>query len=118
MKVMLVEDDFTMRSLLKTLLQLEGFQIVADFEINPQVILEKMAAEKPDVTLMDVHLRNANGVEIVRSIRQNPELSGLKILMSSGEDVRDACAKAGADGFLLKPYMPDDLISWIRTHGE
>jgi len=37
--------------------------------------------------------------------------------MSSGEDVRDACAKAGADGFLLKPYMPDDLISWIRTHG-
>jgi len=40
MKVMLVEDDFTMRSLLKTLLQLEGFQVVADFEINPQVILE------------------------------------------------------------------------------
>jgi DNA-binding response OmpR family regulator len=118
MKVMLVEDDFTMRSLLKTLLQLEGFQVVADFEINPQAIVHKMIDEKPDVTLMDVHLRNANGIDIIRSIRQHPELIQLKILMSSGEDVREACTKAGADGFLLKPYMPDDLIGWIRAHSS
>jgi DNA-binding NarL/FixJ family response regulator len=34
--------------------------------------------------------------------------------MASGMDVKDECLKAGANGFLMKPYMPDDLVKQIQ----
>lgn len=111
-KVLLAEDDYTMVSLLKTLLKMEGFDVVAlSSEDNvPDVILR----EKPDVVFMDVHLGKQSGMDIMESIRKNPETSNLRVVMTSGLNVKDECLRRGANYFLLKPFMPDDLLSVLK----
>jgi CheY-like chemotaxis protein len=117
-KIALVEDDPTMLSLLQTLLQMEGFQVV---QITPDKLddfLEIIRSEKPDLTLMDVHLRQVSGLDLLKLLRQDPELKNNHVILSSGLDVRSQCQEAGADNFILKPYMPDDLIKIIRQAFE
>jgi two-component system nitrate/nitrite response regulator NarP len=117
-KVMLVEDDPTMRSLLKTLLEIEGFQITVHPGTTADQIVSAVQTGNPDVLLMDVNLRGFSGLDVLKRIRENPVNTGLRILMTSGMDVKDQCLDLGANGFLMKPYMPDDLINWIRKDDD
>jgi CheY-like chemotaxis protein len=113
-KVLLIEDDKIMTSLLKTLLEIEGFQ-AGEFNGQEQAFLEAaIDQEKPDLILLDVHLRRMNGFDILQRIRTSQKYRGIKVLMTSGMDVRGKCLESGADGFILKPYMPDDLIRIIQ----
>jgi DNA-binding response OmpR family regulator len=111
-KVLLAEDDPTMVSLLKTLLKMEGFDVVAlSSDAN---VPDSIVRERPDVLFMDVHLGKQSGMDIVESIRKNPETSGLRVVMTSGLNVKDECLRRGANYFLMKPFMPDDLISVLK----
>jgi len=114
MKIMLVDDDRTMRSILKTLLELEKYQVVAWNGQPTSDIIEQIRAEKPDLILLDVYLREISGLDIVKSLREDPEFATTRILMTSGMALKDECMDAGANGFLLKPYMPDELINFIK----
>lgn len=110
-KVMLAEDDLTMVSLLKTLLKMDGFEVVAlDADDDVPAALKQ---ERPDVLLLDVHLSNQNGLEILDVIRGSEHTSHARVVMISGSNLKDECMKHGADGFLLKPFMPDDLIKLL-----
>ncbi len=113
LKVLLAEDDPTMIALLTTLLKIEGFEVVSILD-QPGDLLENMRKEKPDAVLLDVHLGDLNGVDIVRQMRQIPELQSVKVIMSSGTYKAEECLAAGANDFLLKPYMPDELIRRLR----
>ena len=111
-KILLAEDDHTMVSLLKTLLKMEGFEVVA-LDVNadvPAAVLQ----ENPDALLMDVHLGQQSGLNIVQAIRKIPELSNVRIVMTSGLNVKEECLKHGANHFLLKPFMPDDLLKVLK----
>lgn len=112
-KIMLAEDDLTMLRLLKTLMQLEGFASVG-LDYNEDV-LEAVHREAPDVLLLDVHLTQGNGLDFLRQMRADPRFEGLIVLMASGMSLKDECLAAGANEFLLKPFMPDTLISAIRS---
>jgi DNA-binding response OmpR family regulator len=112
-KILLAEDDVTMISLLKTLLKLEGFQVVAldaDDDIPAAV-----RREKPDVLLLDVYLSRQSGLDILESLRRSKDTNGVRVVMTSGLNVKDECMRRGANGFLLKPYMPDDLIGLLNN---
>lgn len=112
-KVMLVEDDPTMISLLETLLQIEGYDVekVVEFENVVDVIENAM----PDVILMDVHLEDQDGIALLVETRGKANLNDIQIIMSSGMDFRHECMTKGANEFLLKPYMPDELIDKIKN---
>jgi CheY-like chemotaxis protein len=111
-KILLAEDDRTMISLLTTLLKMEGHQVtVLDTQADISSIV---AQEKPDILLMDIHLGGQNGMDIVETIRKDPANTRLKIVMTSGLDMRDQCLQRGADHFLLKPFMPDDLLNLLK----
>jgi DNA-binding response OmpR family regulator len=114
MKVMLVEDDATMLGLLEMLLQMEGFAVTKMVEDDPEKILETIRQEKPALVLLDVHLRQVNGMDLLCQIKSDAGTKDIKVLMSSGIDFHTECKQAGADGFILKPYMPDALIAQIR----
>lgn len=114
-KVTLVEDDATMRSLLKTLLEWEGHQVHVFGTINAEELFPQLLADLPDFLLLDVHLNGANGIDLLRQLKNDQRFQGLRVIMSSGMDVGDRCLQAGADGFLMKPYMPNDLISMLRA---
>jgi CheY-like chemotaxis protein len=116
-KVMLIEDDTTMHYLLNTLLTLEGYEV--QNSTGSGDILRTMQRNDPDLIMVDVHLGVAagveiNGFELLKAIRSNPALRDKKVIMSSGIDFRLKSVEEGADGFLLKPYMPDELIKMIK----
>ncbi len=114
-KVMLVEDDASMRSVLRTLLEIEGYQV----QVAPQAksldeIVQAIQAAHPDILLLDVHLRDISGLDIVQRIRADAQMQPMRIIMSSGMALEERCLSAGADDFLLKPYMPDELLAKLR----
>src|SRR6266511_3462485 len=111
-KILLAEDDATMVSLLKPLLKMEGFEVLA-LDVNSDVPAE-VQREKPDALFMDVHLGNQNGLEILDAIRKNEDLSNLRVLMTSGLNMKEECIRRGATAFLLKPFMPDDLLKLLK----
>jgi DNA-binding response OmpR family regulator len=112
LKVMLAEDDLTMVNLLKTLLKMEGFEVIAlDADAD---VLKAITEDCPDVLLLDVHLSRQNGLEILDSIRKTGGSCDARIVMTSGLNVEDDCMKRGANGFLLKPFMPDDLVKMLK----
>lgn len=111
-KVLLAEDDPTMLSLLRTLLKMEGFEVLTlNGEADVPAAVER---EKPDVLLMDVRLGDQNGLEILEAIRRDRELSKLRVVMTSGLNMKDECLRQGANAFLLKPFMPDDLLKLLK----
>ncbi len=111
-KILLAEDDPTMVMLLSTLLKLEGFEVVAlsATEDIPAAVLR----ENPASMLMDVNIGQQNGMDLVRTIRENPANAGINIVMASGYNLKEECLQRGANAFLLKPFMPDDLIKLLK----
>lgn len=113
-KVLLAEDDATMVSLLKTLLKMEGFEVATlggDVDVHAAVV-----AEKPDILILDLHLFSQNGLDVLDSLRRAEDTRDVRVIMSSGASVKEECMAHGANGFLLKPYMPDDLIALLKQN--
>ncbi len=111
-KILLAEDDFTMVSLLTTLLKMEGYDVVS---LNADDdVLAGVRTHNPDVLILDVHLFGQSGLDILQKLRNSEGIAKVRVLMSSGANVREECMEKGADGFLLKPYMPDDLFALLR----
>lgn len=112
-KILLAEDDETMVTLLKTLLKMEGYQVSAlDGDAD---IVQAVLESNPDILLMDVHLLRLNGIDELTRLRATPGGKSVRVLMTSGLDFKDQCLARGANGFIQKPFMPDDLIDALRS---
>ncbi len=111
-KILLAEDDTTMVSLLKTLLKMEGFEVLAlDVDADIPAAVDR---EKPDAIFMDVHLGDKSGMQVLQEIRNNPDTANTRVVMTSGLNVEQECLDLGANAFLQKPFMPDELISVLK----
>ena len=114
-KLILIVDDFdAMRNLYHQFLPQEGFQLA--FARDGQEALDRAAALKPDVILMDLSLPVMDGWEATRRLKADEKTRQIPVVMLSvhGLDgARDTVAKAGFDGALAKPCMPADLIAEI-----
>ncbi len=110
---MIVEDDVTSVKLLKILLEeVHGFQVAVARRGGEAIPLA--TSEKPDVFLIDYHLTDMDGIELIKSLRDLPQFANTPIVMASGLDVEDEAIDAGATSFLTKPYEPDDLANTFK----
>ncbi len=114
-RVFLAEDDSTMVNLLETLLKLEGFEVVT-LDLAADDLLPVLRDDVPEVLVLDVNLPSQSGMEIVRAMRKEDAFKNTRVVMASGMSLGDECLSSGADDFLLKPYMPDDLINILRKY--
>ncbi|GIV66383.1 MAG: response regulator [Chloroflexota bacterium] len=115
-KVLIIEDDLSMRSLLKTLLEIEKFQVNVLEVNNEDDLVSQIHKSDADIVLMDINLKNTDGLTILRRIHQGgAQHRKFRVIMTSGEDRKQECLIAGADEFLLKPYMPADLIQKLKS---
>ena len=116
-KVMVIDDDFIVLDLLKTLLKMEGYEVIT-FSFDEDVV-ESVQKNQPDAVLMDVYLRTSpggemEGLKFLAQMREIPEIAKIKVIMSSGINLNIESKAAGADGFLHKPYMPEELINLLK----
>jgi DNA-binding response OmpR family regulator len=114
-KILIFEDNNMMRSLLQTLLELEDFKVdCPSFPLEDP--LEIIQNSKPDVIFMDINLQGTSGLSLLQIIRTTDNIKDSRIIISSGSDRKQESLDAGANSFLMKPFMPDELIHLIKAY--
>lgn len=113
--VLVVDDNLDAREMYCMYLQHDGFQCIeaADGQEALRLALER----RPAVVLMDASMPGLDGWDAVRKLRQEPTLRGIAIVMLTAhafEEHRRRAQEVGADAFLAKPVLPDDLATAIR----
>lgn len=116
-KVFLAEDDPTMVTLLQTLLKLEGFEAI-NLDLADGDLFAKLEKDVPELLVLDVNLPGENGLDVMRAMRSDERFQNTRVIMASGMSVKHECLESGADGFLQKPYMPDDLIELLKKYAN
>ena len=102
-----------MVGLLSTLLSMDGHQVTTVAEdADVAAAVEELS---PDGLLLDTLFGKQNGLDLVRQIRRSEAGRKVYILMMSGLSLRDDCLRNGADDFVLKPFMPDELLNLLRA---
>ena len=115
-RVLVVDDEESVRSFCKLILQAEGFQ--CDEACDGRSALEAAKETAYDLILTDNHMPRMTGVEVLHRLRENPPAPNLKIVMISGQCSSDEMANmllAGADDYLTKPFSLVQLKSRIHT---
>src|SRR5690606_31576667 len=108
----LVVDDFaTMRRIVRNLLQDLGYSNIEEAE-DGQDALNKLRAGEFDFVVSDWNMPNLDGLELLKTIRLDPAMSKLPVLMVTAEAKREniiAAAQAGANGYIVKPFTAATL---------
>ena len=112
MTILIADDDAVMLDLLTTLLELEGNEVVK--VTRPEAIVPAARGKAPSLILMDFHLAGGDAMAPLLSLKADDDLRQIPVLVTSGMDREVACRNAGADGFLLKPFRPAQLLETIR----
>jgi len=111
-KILIAEDNQGTTDMLKTLLEMEGFEVAATH--RAQRVVSLAAKECPDALVIDFHLGPENCVSVIRNIRRTPGIANLPVIVVSGMECSLEAEQAGADAFLLKPFGIDMLLDTIR----
>ncbi len=113
MRLLVIDDDVELCSLLSEFLQREGFQV--DCENEGRRGLEHALQGGVDLVILDVMLPGLDGFEILKRIRANGRVPVL-MLTARGEDVdRIVGLELGADDYLAKPFNPRELSARIKA---
>ena len=115
-KILIIDDDLDTLKLVGLMLRRQGYEIV---EVSGGAqALEKAAAERPNLILLDVMMPDMDGHEVTRRLRTNPDLAQIPIIMFTAKAlVSDKVAgfEAGADDYLTKPTHPAELAAHIKA---
>jgi len=115
MRVLTVDDSRTMRDLLRNALVRAGFDVVA--AVDGEHGLEMLAESGADVIVTDINMPKLDGFGFIERVRENQAHRGTPILVLTTEsdpDKKDRARRAGATGWIVKPFNPDKLVEAIR----
>lgn len=115
-RVLIVEDEAAVVTLLKYNLEREGFDV--DTAMDGDEALLKVEEADPDLILLDWMLPNVSGIEICRRLRRRPETRNLPIIMltARGEETDTVRGlESGADDYMVKPFSPGELVARIHA---
>jgi DNA-binding response OmpR family regulator len=114
-KILVVEDDPDQLEAIRGNLKNAGFAIGT--ASNGVDALVKTRSVLPDLIVLDLMLPRLNGLDICRTLRENPATASIPVIMLTGMDsyfTRVAGFEAGINVFLTKPYLPEELLSKVE----
>jgi two-component system chemotaxis response regulator CheY len=116
MRLLVVDDFMTMRRVLRSLLHEMGLDDV-DEAADGAAALARLGAEPVDVVITDIEMPTMNGFDLLASIKNDPALKHLPVLMVTAEARKDEIVRAvqaGAAGYLVKPFSRAVLEERLR----
>src|SRR3954468_12848796 len=114
--VLVVDDDVDIARFIEVNLRLEGFDVLVAHD--GQEALEVIAAQLPDLALVDVMMPRIDGVELTRRLRSDPLTASLPIIMLTAKSLsvdKVVGLTAGADDYIIKPFDTLELIARVRS---
>jgi len=116
-KILLIEDDADLYSLIQYNLEKEGFTIAGAQTGKGAVELARR--ERPDLVILDIMLPDANGLEICKGIRSDSDLAHLPVIFltaRAAETDRIVGLELGANDYIVKPFFIRELVARIKVH--
>jgi CheY-like chemotaxis protein len=113
-RVLLVEDNETIRNAFGILLEESGYEVVQ--AATGAAALESAQGSPPDLVLLDLGLPDMPGLDVARRLSADPDTAAVPILAITGralETDRDACLAAGCAGYLTKPVDTRQLLRQV-----
>ena len=112
-RVLIVDDGAFMRTLIKSMLTKNGFEVVGEAEDGISA-LQKYIELKPDIVTMDITMPNKDGLSALKEILEYDENAAVYMVSALGQNniVKEAII-AGARGFVVKPFDESGLMTVI-----
>lgn len=119
-RILVIEDDVSLREfMIKYFLEKEGYQVIT--AENGEIGLDKAKHELPDLIICDIMMPKMNGYEVIQALHENKQTASIPFIfltaMSDRANIRDGM-NLGADDFLTKPFVSQELISAVNKRLE
>ena len=115
-RVLVVEDDTISGEMVKHILERNGFDVVV--ARTGMAAKESLSKLPPDLVLMDIHLDDANGLELIKRLRAGSTCPNVPVIVTTSDRMRDTvldAADVNVQGYLLKPYRPGLLVQKVKA---
>ena len=115
-KIMLVEDDFFMQTLLNEFLSAKF--TVSTFINGMDAMTSLQDGNLPDLIISDLNIPELSGTDLIEQVKASDFFKAIPIMILSGEEsseMRIKCLNAGADDFVVKPFNPRELDARINV---
>src|SRR5579871_4744163 len=114
-KILAVDDSSSVRQMVNFTLKGAGFEVVEAVDWRDGV--SKVERDKFDLIITDLNMPNMDGIQLILEVRKRSGYSFVPILMLTTEsqpEKKDAGRKAGATGWIVKPFNAEQLVSVVR----
>lgn len=117
MKILIIDDDPSLRYMLGEISSFAGWEpILTENGSQGLLSLEK---DNPDIILVDYHMPEMDGLEVVKEVRKrNQRIPILALTVDERQEIADRFLNAGATDFALKPVKAPDIIARIKLHAR
>lgn len=115
-KILVVDDETYIVELVKFNLEKEGYKVIVAFDGISA--LEIVTQETPDLIILDIMLPRLDGLEVCRTLKQNPDYNSIPIIMltAKGEEIDTVLGlEMGADDYIKKPFSPREMIARVKA---
>jgi len=114
-KILAVDDSSSVRQMVGFTLRKAGYDVVE--AVDGQDALAKVGESKFDMIITDLNMPNVDGIQLITAVRKQPGYTFIPILMLTTEsqaEKKDAGRKAGATGWIVKPFNADQLVAVMQ----
>ena len=113
-KVLIVDDNDMMRTLLRGILRAEECDVIGEAR-NGIAAIEAIKTMKPDIVFLDVLMPEMNGLDALKAIRDTyPDITVIMITGSPSKENVEASIENGAAGFIIKPFNSAKVIATLN----
>ena len=112
-KVLIVDDEESIRVFLKLTLTSQGYEAIE--AVTGKDALAKAVTEKPDIIILDIGLPDIDGIEVTRSLREWTQIPIIILSVRGSEKDKIAALDLGADDYLTKPFVVGELLARVRA---
>lgn len=114
MKILLLEDDFTLSKEISAFFSSKGFECIPYYD--GALLLKKYVPYEYDLIILDINVPGTNGIDVCKGIRENDKKTPIIMLTAFGEiDDKLASFDNGADDYLVKPFHFEELFARISS---
>ncbi len=113
--ILTVDDSASVRQMVTFTLKNEGYDIIE--AIDGVDALTKIEEKPADMVITDLNMPNMDGIELIKKLRANPQFKFIPIIFLTTEsqsEKKQAGKEAGATGWIVKPFKPEQLVNVIK----
>jgi len=113
--IMTVDDSTSVRQMVGFTLSQKGYEVVEG--VDGQDALKKLDSTEVNMLITDLNMPNMDGIELIRQVRAKPKFKFIPIIMLTTESQaskKQEGKSAGATGWIVKPFKPEQLLAVVK----